>query len=268
MRDDYETKYKIIIVNNSLEDREIIQLQSDTVKIIDSGKNIGFARACNLGLQQIYEQDSTGIIWLINPDAYLVPDSLQSVMPFLTKYPQISILGTIIHTPSGKKWFAGGRFFPDSGTILEVDLLTTNPNVDYVHCDWVSGCSLLINCQKFAECPQFDPHYFLYYDDVDFCQKYRNQGHVVAITEQLKVIHQPSSITNRNVYAKIKHSTYSYLFTLAKYTSTPIWLLRFLRLFSYGVLLLLIKPQVAMGKIAGIISYFQDLFGDDKLDLE
>ena len=259
LEDNQGTKYQLFIVNNSPADGDIAKLQSEVVQVIESEDNIGFARACNLGLQNIYNQDPQAIIWLINPDAYLAENSWSQVLPLLTKHPQISILGTIIHTPNGEFWFAGGRFLTPLGAILEVDLLSSHLNKDYVVCDWVSGCSLIINCQNFSQCPQFDPHYFLYYDDVDFCQKYRNQGHLVAITQQIAVIHQPSSITNRNVSNKIQHSTYSYLYCLAKYTNKLIWLIRFFRLFIYALILLLTNPPVGKGKLAGIASYFKYL---------
>ncbi len=128
---------------------------------------------------------------------------------------------------------------------------------ELIPCDWVSGCSLLINLRHFSFCPQFDPAYFLYYEDFDFCRRYVSQGHELAITRQLAIIHEPSSITNRNITKKMQHSTYSYLLTLQKYTNPLIFLLRFLRLSLNTLLILPFKPQVAFGKLAGVFSYLK-----------
>lgn len=249
------TQYQTVIINNSPEDGSIHNLQSESVLIIDAGSNIGFGNGCNLGIKWIYTQDTQAIIWIINPDAYL-PEKTLDINRFFKLHPEISILGTIIHTPTGEVWFAGGRFIRATGSILTQDMLT-NTDAEYVACDWVSGCSLIINLANFRECPLFDPAYFLYYEDFEFCRRYANEGYLIAITKQFGVLHQPSSITNRNVFLKTKHSTYSYLLTLEKHTNKLVFLLRLIRLICYGILLMFIKPQIAFGKLYGMLNYWR-----------
>lgn len=260
--------YQIVIVNNSPQDLELKQigcnwknstLRDARIQIIEAKTNLGYGKACNLGLKQIYEQNSDAIVWILNPDTYLPPNTLEKVPAFYASHPNISILGTLIYTPTKETWFAGGCFIPQRGAILSTDLLSSHPEKDFIFCDWVSGCSLLINLCHFSSCPQFDPAYFLYYEDFDFCRRYASEGHQIAVTRQLAVIHQPSSITNRNIGAKLRHSTYSYLLTLEKYTNPLIFFLRFLRLILYSVILVVFKPQVALGKLLGIYSYFSQI---------
>lgn len=253
---DQNIAYKVLIINNSPEETDINQFQSQLVQIIHAEGNIGFGNACNLGIEYIFNQDKQAIIWIINPDAYLPKNALAEVNRFFDSHSELSILGTIIYTPGGEVWFAGGRFFPRIGEIIHQDLLT-HIDKPYVTCDWVSGCSLMINLRKFAEPPLFDPVYFLYYEDFDFCQRYANQGHLITVTNNFSVIHQPSSITNRNVFRKIKYSTYSYLITLEKYTNMAIQTVRLTRLIVYALVLMAIKPQVSLGKIAGVLMYLK-----------
>jgi N-acetylglucosaminyl-diphospho-decaprenol L-rhamnosyltransferase len=249
--------YKIIIINNSPDDNSIYQLKNQSTIIIESENNLGFGGGCNLGLQWIYNQDKQGIVWIINPDAYLPENTLEKAQLFFNRYPELSILGTIVYTPEQKIWFAGGRFIPENGAILEVDLLTNN-DTDYINCDWVSGCSIIINLKNFSKCPLFDHAYFLYYEDFDFCRRYANQGHLIAITKQLSVIHEPSSITNRNILTKIRYSTYSYLFTINRYTNKSIFTMRFIMQIIKATMGLIIKPQAALGKIYGIYDYMRN----------
>ncbi|BAZ41254.1 glycosyl transferase [Calothrix sp. NIES-4101] len=252
-----ENQYKFIIVNNSPDDKSIENLASETVFILDIGSNIGFGSACNFAIKWIYDRDSQAIIWLINPDAYFVDDSAVKLPYFLKNYPEISILGTIIRTPRNDIWFAGGSFVPFTGTISAVDLLS-NSDADYVDCDWVSGCSLIINLRNFSECPLFDTNYFLYYEDFDFCRRYAIAGYKIAVTKQLNIVHQPSSITNRYIKQKIQHSTYSYLLTLEHYTSNLVFSIRFVRLLLFATVLIFIKPQIAWGKFHAIYLYWRD----------
>lgn len=247
-------EYKTIIINNSKDDDSINHLKSELVLILNAEKNLGFGGACNLGLKWIYSQDPQAFVWIINPDAYLLADTLEKAYLFLKTHSEISILGTIIHTPNQQIWFAGGYFLPKNGAIITQDILKDTDS-EYVICDWISGCSLIVNLRKFDDCPQFDTAYFLYYEDFDFCRRYANKGHIIAVTKRFGVIHQPSSITNRYVFRKIKHSTYSYLLTLDKYTNKLIFMIRLVRLIAYATILIFIKPQVSIGKICGVLMY-------------
>ncbi|NET55808.1 MAG: glycosyltransferase family 2 protein [Symploca sp. SIO2E6] len=252
--------YQIVVVNNSTDDQKLPQLQASSLHILEAKTNLGFGKACNLGLNWIYQQNPQALVWIINPDAYLPENTLEKVPSFFATYPELSLLGTLIYTTTGDLWFAGGQFIPQWGAIISTDLGVSHPEAAYVSCDWVSACSLLINLQNFSACPQFDPAYFLYYEDFDFCRRYANQGHQIAITSQLAVIHQPSSITNRHLARKFQHSTYSYLLTLEKYTNKAIFLLRLFRLILHSLILLLAKPQTALGKLTGVLQFLDFRF--------
>ena len=249
--------YQIVIVNNSPDDLAVHSLASASVLVLEAGENIGFGRACNLGLQWVYERDPQAIAWLINPDAYLPPQTLAKAEKFLKTYHHLSIIGTVVYEPGGQVWFGGGQYRAETGSISALDLFAHQPEVDYLDCDWVTGCSFLINLRNFAVCPTFDDAYFLYYEDFDFCRRYASQGHKIVITNQLSVIHQPSSITNQHVLIKVKYSTFGYLLTLKRYADSRAFLLRFIRLLAYALVLLVIKPQTAFGKLAGILLYLQ-----------
>lgn len=259
-------EYQIVIVNNSPEDYSIKELSAQSILIFDNQNNLGFGCACNLGLQWIYKRDRQATIWIINPDAYFKEISLEKVKSFFDLHPEVSILGTIIHTPTDKIWFAGGSFLSKSGSISTPDLLT-NTNVDYVVCDWVSGCSLIVNLLNFSDCPQFDEAYFLYYEDFDFCRRYAAQGYLIAVTQDFGVLHQPSSIANRYILKKIKHSTYSYLLTLERYTNDLIFTIRLIRLAINALALIFIRPKAAFGKFFGLIMYAHQVVRKTKLKL-
>lgn len=249
--------YQVIIVNNSPEDRSIQELHRESIVILEAGKNLGFGAGCNLGLNWVYQRDPQAIAWLINPDTELLPGFLETAVELLTAHPELSMLGTIIYEPTGKIWFAGGKFVPQTGAIQETTLLTEYPNMGYVNCDWVSGCSLGIALSNFTECPAFDEDYFLYYEDFDFCRRYAAVGHRIGVSDRLGIIHYPSSIADRNLRVKFKHSTYSYLVTMEKYSPKIVLFFRLLRTIAYAIVLLGMKRQVAIGKLEGVGNYLR-----------
>lgn len=247
---------KIIIINNSKYDYSIHQLQNHTTIIINSETNLGYGGACNLGLNWIYHQNHQAIIWLINPDAYLLPDSLEKAHNFLAKYPEFSILGTIVYEPTGKVWFGGGKFIPETGKILAHQFITETSNTD-----WVTGCSMLISLKNFQQCPQFDEDYFLYYEDFDFSIRYAKQGYKITVTEQIAVVHHPSSITNKNSDLKLRYSIYSYLLSLEKHTKRSVLIYRLIRITVAALVSLPINYKIAIIKLKAIGKYSQRFRG-------
>ncbi|MEG3438623.1 glycosyltransferase [Pannus brasiliensis CCIBt3594] len=245
----------LIIVNNSPEDKQIQQLQGDRVKLIESKANLGFGKACNLGLQWVYRNDPTAIVWLINPDAYLLPDSVVNAERFFADCPEVSIAGTEIYEPDGKIWFGWGKFNPKIGTINVVEESLDYGDKPYRVPDWVTGCSLLINLARFSSCPAFDDDYFLYYEDFDLSRRYANQGHLVVVTNRIKIIHEPSSITLRYGYLRLTHNIYSYLLSLEKHTNSRILYYRFFRMILMAVLILPFRPKFSLAKLEGLKMY-------------
>lgn len=258
--DEVNDKYRLVVVNNSPADRELQQLELEAAIVLEASANLGFGGGCNLGLQWIYAREPNAIVWLINPDARLFPDcSLAKLDRCLQQHPQLAILGTAIYTEnSGEPWFLKGTFCPETGAIAaRVD--GENLASPVIVCDWVSGCSMILNCSCFACRPEFDEAFFLYYEDFDFCQRYRQMGHTVAVTHQLAVRHAPSSISSRNPFAKFSHSTFSYLLALKRYASPTARLWRFLRVLGVAVFLLPLKPRIAFGKMYGVARYLLSL---------
>ncbi|NJL00015.1 MAG: glycosyltransferase [Spirulinaceae cyanobacterium RM2_2_10] len=255
---DTTTDWQLVIVNNSPADTAIHQLAGASVVVLEAGENLGFGRGCNLGLQWIWQRQPGAIAWLINPDAWLPAAMLAQAQTFLHAHPLLPILGTQVQEPDGRLWSGAGCFDRQRGAIAtattpEIAVATTPP---YETCAWVSGCSLLLNLAGFRDCPQFDPAFFLYYEDFDFCQRYAAQGLAVAYTAHLHVIHRPSSITNRQPAWKLRHSTFGYLLVLWRYASPTAYRWRCTRLLLYALLLLGWKPAAGWGKLRGAIAHW------------
>jgi N-acetylglucosaminyl-diphospho-decaprenol L-rhamnosyltransferase len=251
--------YQLLIVNNSPDDPDIHKLSSPQTIILEAGSNLGFGQGCNLGLDWVYSQSKDAIVWLINPDASFVHQEFHKVIHFFKNHSTISILGTLVTTLEGDICFAGGEFNANSGAIVQRNLLLDSAD-SVVLCDWVSGCSMILNLQNFQSCPRFDPSYFLYYEDFEFCYRYRTQGHQVAITSQFEVNHRPSSITNRDVFSKTRHSTYSYLITLHRLSPRSTLLIRLAKLLLHAVILILYRPPISLGKCCGVFDYLRLLW--------
>jgi GT2 family glycosyltransferase len=255
-----QINYQLIIVNNSPDDLSIYQFKSDRILILNAPKNLGFGEGCNMGLNWVYQQDKKAIIWLINPDAYLTENTALNAIECFQQNPTLSVLGTLVKEPDGKIWLGGGIFDPKTGDILPQAYHNSLQKNTLISIDWVSGCSLLVNLTQFKKCPQFDSDYFLYYEDFDFCLRYRQQGHLLAITPNITVYHYPSSITDQYPSLKLEHRIFSYLLSLKKYARSSAFYYRFFRIISVSLTALLISPATGLHKLKGVIRYLGWVF--------
>ena len=260
--DNYNDYARIVVVNNSAEDRGLWDLPLDSVKIIEAKTNLGFGRGCNLGLHWIWSQDAGAIAWLINPDAYFAPETIKQLNPlkqaiaFWQQHSEVSLLGTVVDDDTGQITSAGGTFDPSNGALTVVTRLP-EARQDYYLTDWVSGCSMLINLANFQQIPQFCDRYFLYYEDLDFCLRYSQQGHQIAITPLLRIRHDTSSITSRDILQKYRHITQSYLIHIEQHSNPQVMILTQVRMLLNTLRLIVFKPQQGWGKLIGIYEYWQ-----------
>ncbi|NET35799.1 MAG: glycosyltransferase family 2 protein, partial [Cyanothece sp. SIO1E1] len=122
---------------------------------------------------------------------------------------------------------------------------------------WVSGCSLILNLAQFEHCPQFDSHYFLYYEDADLCERYYQQGYEIAVTTDSLVTHAVSSLTQKNLQSKFQHATYSKLYFLKQHGTTLALMLNLLYMLMLMVRLSPTQPAAAVGRWQGWWQFVQ-----------
>lgn len=255
------SEYQFIVVNNSPEDQAVQTLARDRVQILEAGRNLGFGGGCNLALQWVYERDPLAIVWLINPDTLLPKGMLETASHFCLTHPELSILGTVVLEPDETTWFAGGEFNPATGRIVAKTDSVTLTSKAYQETPWVTGCSLLLNLRNFPTCPLFDEAFFLYYEDFDFCRRYAQQGHRIGVTNQIQVIHFPSSVTRRHTALKVQHSTYSYLLALERHTQRWVLGYRLSRILGHALRISVREPETAIAIIKGVVRYGKRVSG-------
>ncbi len=56
-------------------------------------------------------------------------------------------------------------------------------------CDWVPGCYFLVRKEVIDQVGLFDPRYFLYYEEVDFCFSAKRAGWLVTYFPHTSVVH-------------------------------------------------------------------------------
>ena len=88
--------------------------------------------------------------------------------------------------------------------------------------DWVSGACMLIRRQAFEEVSGFDPGYFMYFEEMDFCLRLARAGWRVVYDPVAEVTHMIGGSTRSAPYRKVlNHHRSALRFYRRRYARDP-----------------------------------------------
>jgi N-acetylglucosaminyl-diphospho-decaprenol L-rhamnosyltransferase len=178
--------YEIIIVNNDIREKEVIETLGlqHRAKVIQSEGNVGFAKAVNQGVLVA----TASLVGLLNPDILWMQKQLEQIEVYLGR--EDSLMGLSLFDGDGKREEYGFGKRVHFWRLIENHLFRVTPAVSgKKQVDWISGGALFFRRETFEKLGGFDGHYFLYYEDVDFCERARQAGYPAYVYEDLKVTH-------------------------------------------------------------------------------
>jgi GT2 family glycosyltransferase len=197
---------EIIVVDGGSFDGcgEMLAREFPSVVFIQSDKNVGFARANNLGVRQARGR----CLLFLNPDTEFFEDSICVLLERISALSQAGAIGcrllnsdrslqascvqafpTVLNQvfnseflrrrfPNWKMWGIAALFAdPPQPAVVEV----------------VSGACLMVRRDVFEAVGGFTELYFMYGEDADICFKIARAGHRVYYTPETSVIHHGGS---------------------------------------------------------------------------
>jgi GT2 family glycosyltransferase len=184
----YEDKvlYELIVVNNDVQEREVVDRLGleHQVRVIHSEGNIGFARAVNQGVGAA----TTKLIGLLNPDTLWTQTQLSLVETRLNQ--EECLIGLGLFDGDGRREVHGFGSRVHFWRLVANHLFSSAPSVQgKMQVGWVSGGAMFFRKATFDSLGGFDGEYFLYYEDVDFCERARRAGYPVYVYSDLNITH-------------------------------------------------------------------------------
>lgn len=201
----------IVVVNNgnppeTLEWLRTFAQANDRIRLVEPGRNLGFGAGVNLGAA--HAQD--GSLLLINPDAVIETDTVQTLMAAMAPLAHPRIVGGRVYDTSGQECRGTRRrtltlaralttFCGWNTWTLEKTPLPEAP----VPMDAVSGALMLTDTESFSQLSGFDEDYFLHVEDVDLCRRAHEAGGDVVYCPQAGALHYgaTSNVSSRVVAA-------------------------------------------------------------------
>ena len=181
--DSIQSGIKVIIVENSkkFENKSHIikKYKSLKIKIYCSGKNIGYGGGNNLGLLNT----KTKFALITSPDVNFSKKFFKNIIKYTNNQIDFSLIG--VQYKNNSIWDTAGYF---NKKIKVVDFKDYNKlNLQQVH--WIIGCCMLLDLEKFKNKKIFDQNYFLYFEEIDICQKLMGLEQKVYTSRDLIIKH-------------------------------------------------------------------------------
>lgn len=186
------SKYKVIVVDNNSSDDSVkyILRNYSKVKLIKQDKNIGFGQANNKGISYALNQGAEQV-FLLNQDAYLVKDCLDKLIDFQQNNLEYGILSPI-HVNSDKtkldRNFSNFLRY-DRNTEFYSDYVLSNSIKPIYDVPFVNAAAWLIHKKCLMKVGGFDPIFFHYGEDDNFCQRVLYHGFKIGVKPNTHIIH-------------------------------------------------------------------------------
>ena len=191
---------EVIVVDNGSEDDSVQRIRASNpgVTIVETGRNLGFAGGCNVGIRHALERGAS-FVWLLNNDTVVAPGSLRAMVDVMRGRADVGIVGAVVRSfgrPDAIEAWGGGKVNRFLGTTRR---LTSSSERTM---DYVTGTSMLIRRAVFQDAGLLDEHFFFYLEDVDFCRRAAAAGWRFAVADRAIVLHKGGATVNDGLPAR------------------------------------------------------------------
>ena len=230
--------HDIVVVDNASSDgsAEAVRTGWPSVTLVESGDNLGFARAVNRGLAETESR----LVLLLNPDALPTGGAVDHLVAVLQEEPGAAVVGPRLVDGEGRLEISFGPMLSPSAEIwqklLRVGHARRLPLLAWLadrraarrrDVDWVSGACLLVSRAALDAAGGLDERFFLYTEDVDLCASIRAGGGRVIFTPEVEVRHRRGQPRRHDPAHAQDAYRRSHLAFYAKHHPRLHWLLRF-----------------------------------------
>lgn len=195
---------EIIVVDNASSDASLDGLQDlSQVCVIRNTSNMGFAAACNIGVQA----SCAPFLLFLNPDCFFQPDAIDPLLADLQSGDRVGMVGGLLVNEDGTEQGGGRRAVPtpwrsfvrafglqrfaNRWPKLFYDFhLHKQPLPDSpIEVEAISGACMLVKRAAMEDVGLWDESYFLHCEDLDWCMRFRQKGWKILFVPDARINH-------------------------------------------------------------------------------
>lgn len=179
----------------------------DWVSFLPLPINGGFGWANNQAMLRLArDRHPPELIFLLNPDAEVMPGAVTALVDELAAHPRCAAAGSQLFdtdgrtTPSAFRFPSAGRELINAAASEKLGrLLGIKPTVvrtsESAEADWVTGASVMLRSAALRESGLFDDGFFLYFDEVELMHRLHGLGWTVRFVPRSRVVHIEAAST-------------------------------------------------------------------------
>lgn len=188
--DSIKNQSEIIVVDNNSSDNtlEVISENYKDVIIIKSPVNLGFGKANNLGISKALDLGAQ-YVFLLNQDVYVQEKVISNLISAFDSELKFGIISPVHCNGSGNKLdFMFGKYLLKNSAIY-LDALRGKPSKTVYEVSFVNAAAWMISKECLEHVGGFDPVFFHYGEDENYCQRLIHQGFKIGVMPSTFIFH-------------------------------------------------------------------------------
>ena len=182
----------VFVVDNGSTDGTQTYILNNYPDVIfqQSGNNLGFGMANNIGLQYALDK-GYDYVYLLNQDAWVLPDTFERLIDICKKYPEYGILSPFQMNADlyhiDQSFYSNVLAWESNCNI--VNDFCNNDLKDVYSVPWVMAAHWFITKECISKVGGFSPTFHHYAEDVNYCDRLHFWGMKVGVIPSLRVVH-------------------------------------------------------------------------------
>ncbi len=198
---EYAPSMPVVVVDNASTVGNIDETCSmfDSVKLIKNESNLGFGPGNNVGIKWALENTDKEYVLLLNNDAFVDKDTISLIEKYMDDNPHIDGSSTkiVFAKDPDRIWFGGGEINWKKGGCSFWNIQKNYKEIKApVEVTFITGCIMMLRRSVFDKYGFFDPRYFIYVEDSEYCARITSKGGRLAYV--------PNAVVYHNVHGSIK----------------------------------------------------------------
>lgn len=189
-----------LVDNGSDGTADMVRERYPWVTVIKPGQNLGFARACNMAI----DQSKGEYVMLTNPDLTIFSGEMEKLVAHADVIQDGGVFGPWVENPNGTRQESCARFPHALTPLVRRTALGRSSwgkrmldayhmrDIDHRQAhdtDCMYGAAMLIRRKMIDHIGGFDERFFMYYEDVDMCRRAWKAGWRVRYVPDARFVH-------------------------------------------------------------------------------
>ncbi|MEM9298964.1 MAG: glycosyltransferase family 2 protein [Bacteroidota bacterium] len=197
----------VLVDNGSTDDPADALSPIDKVTYVRSDKNLGFAGGNNIGIK--YSKGE--YLFFVNNDTEFTPTLIQDLLNTLHSNVKVGLVSPkIIYYGTQTIQFAG---YTEISNLTGRNKALGNKKEDspdyqnLINSPYAHGAAMMTTRSVVEKCGRMPEIYFLYYEELDWCEKIRSAGYEILVNRSTYIFHKESMSVGKNSPLKTYYLT-------------------------------------------------------------